>query len=129
MRGSTMDGAVIFDMDGVLVMSLPAHWVAWRATAAAHGVDLTHEMFLRCNGLTNPDICALLWGPRATPEFVTRVAEAKNRAFQDAIGTDVPLAPAPRTEWWPESSEAKPRGRWTWRRPREQAAKAGGSGP
>jgi beta-phosphoglucomutase family hydrolase len=88
-----MDGAVIFDMDGVLVLSLPAHWVAWQATAAAHGVEMTREMFLRCNGLTNPDICALLWGSRATPEFVARVADAKDRAFRDAIGIDVPLAP------------------------------------
>ena len=84
--------AVIFDMDGVLVLSLPAHWTAWRATAVAHGVDFTREMFQRCNGLTNPDICVLLWGSRATPEFIARVADAKDRAFRDAIGTDVPLA-------------------------------------
>ncbi|HZN37316.1 MAG TPA: HAD family phosphatase [Planctomycetota bacterium] len=85
--------AVIFDMDGVLVLSLGAHWVAWRAVAAAHGVDLTRDMFLRCNGLINPDICALLWGPRVTPEFIARVADAKERAVRAAIEADVPLAP------------------------------------
>jgi beta-phosphoglucomutase len=85
--------AVIFDMDGVLVLSLPAHWVAWRKTAAAHGVDLTRETFLACNGLVNPDICALLWGPRATPDFVARISDAKERAFREAIEAEVPLAP------------------------------------
>ena len=88
-----MSGAVIFDMDGVLVLSLPAHWVAWRAVAAAHGVEMTREMFLRCNGLINPDICALLWGSRATPEFIAQIADEKERAFRVAIEADVPLAP------------------------------------
>ncbi|HEU4419348.1 MAG TPA: HAD-IA family hydrolase [Planctomycetota bacterium] len=88
-----MSSAVIFDMDGVLVLSLPAHWVAWRAVAAAHGVEMTRETFLACNGLVNSDICALLWGKSVTPEFINQVADAKERAFRVAIEADVPLAP------------------------------------
>jgi beta-phosphoglucomutase-like phosphatase (HAD superfamily) len=44
--------AVIFDMDGVLVLSAPAHWVAWRDVALEHGVDLTNhpEAELRAAG-------------------------------------------------------------------------------
>ncbi|HEX6810748.1 MAG TPA: HAD-IA family hydrolase [Planctomycetota bacterium] len=88
-----MDAAVIFDMDGVLVLSGPAHWVAWREAAGAHGVELTRELFLACNGLTNPDICALIWGKDVSREFVARLAAAKEQAFRDAIEADVPLAP------------------------------------
>ncbi|HEX5053236.1 MAG TPA: HAD family phosphatase [Planctomycetota bacterium] len=85
--------AVIFDMDGVLVLSGAAHWLAWREAAAARGVVLTRDQFLSCNGLTNPDICALLWGDLATPGFVHEVAVAKEAAFRRAIEASVPLAP------------------------------------
>ncbi len=85
--------AVIFDMDGVLVLSGPAHWDAWRDTAAAHGRVLTQADFLAVNGMTNQDICARLWGARATPEFVAAVAERKERAYRDAVRAAVPLAP------------------------------------
>lgn len=80
-------------MDGVLVLSGPAHWLAWRDTAAAHGRPLTEEEFLAVNGMTNDDICARLWGTRATPELVASVSEAKERAYRAAVATAVPLAP------------------------------------
>jgi beta-phosphoglucomutase len=86
--------AVIFDMDGVLVLSGPAHWDAWRDTAAAHGRALTPAEFLQCNGMTNQDICAKLWGAaQATADFVARVGDAKERAYRAAVADRVPLAP------------------------------------
>jgi beta-phosphoglucomutase len=85
--------AVIFDMDGVLVLSGPAHWLAWRDTAAGHGRALTHAEFLQVNGMTNQDICTKLWGARATPEFVARVSDAKEQSYRDAVVANVPLAP------------------------------------
>jgi beta-phosphoglucomutase len=85
--------AVIFDMDGVLVLSGPAHWVAWREAAGRHGIELSRAQFLSFNGLTNPDICRLLWGERATPQFVSALASAKEASFRSAIAAEVPLAP------------------------------------
>lgn len=85
--------AVIFDMDGVLVLSGPAHWLAWQQVAAEHGLELTRERFLSFNGLTNQDICRLLWGARATPAFTAALADRKERAFRDQIARAVPLAP------------------------------------
>jgi beta-phosphoglucomutase len=85
--------AVIFDMDGVLVLSGPAHWIAWRDAAGRHGIELSREQFLSFNGLTNPDICERLWGECATPEFVMQLATEKEIAFRRAIEVEVPLAP------------------------------------
>ncbi|MFY9343534.1 MAG: HAD family phosphatase [Planctomycetota bacterium] len=85
--------AVVFDMDGVLVLSGPAHWVAWRDVAAAHGRTLTPADFLGCNGMTNQDICARLWGDRATPAFIAAVADQKERAYRRQVEAAVPLAP------------------------------------
>jgi beta-phosphoglucomutase len=86
--------AVIFDMDGVLVLSIAAHATAWRATAERYGRPMTHADFLRVNGMTNQDICTTLWGPeRATPEFIARIGDEKERAYRDAVRADLPLAP------------------------------------
>lgn len=86
--------AVIFDMDGVLVLSIAAHATAWRATAERYGRPMTHADFLRVNGMTNHDICTTLWGAaRATPEFIARIGDEKERAYRDAVRADLPLAP------------------------------------
>jgi beta-phosphoglucomutase len=84
--------AVIFDMDGVLVLSGPAHWVAWRDVAAANGLQLSREQFHTLHGLVNEDICRRLWGDAVTPEFTAAVVMAKEAAFRRAIETDLPLA-------------------------------------
>lgn len=86
------DHAVIFDMDGVLVLSGPAHFQAWRTTATAHGIDLSHEEFLSFNGMVNADICRQLFGDRATASFAAAIADQKERAYRDAIAHEVPLA-------------------------------------
>lgn len=39
------DGAVIFDMDGVLVDSAQAHYQAWRTLAMDFGIELSEEVF------------------------------------------------------------------------------------
>ena len=84
---------MIFDMDGVIVLTAEPHWLAWTAIASAHGVELTREQFLSFNGLTNPDICQRLFGDATTAELVAEVAEAKEVEFRRVIGDRVPLAP------------------------------------
>lgn len=86
-------GAVIFDMDGVLVLSAKAHWHAWRTVAAEHGIDFDRARFLACNGRTNADICALLFGAAADPDLVAAVEQRKESAWRRAIAGRVPLAP------------------------------------
>jgi beta-phosphoglucomutase len=85
--------AVIFDMDGVLVLSGPAHWVAWQEIAAAHGVALTRADFLGFNGFTNDDIVRRLWGEAATAAFSAQIADSKEKAYRAAVAAAVPLAP------------------------------------
>jgi len=85
--------AVIFDMDGVIVLTAKAHWAAWSAVAMARGVELSRQRFLSFNGLANADICARLFGDAVTPQLVAGVAADKEVAFRRAIGNRVPLAP------------------------------------
>ncbi len=83
---------VIFDMDGVLILSAPAHWAAWRDVAWAHGLELTREAFFGTNGMANPDIVRTLWG-EVDEGVIHRIAETKERAFRSHIARQVPLAP------------------------------------
>jgi beta-phosphoglucomutase len=89
-----VDHAVILDMDGVLVLSGPAHYQAWSMVATEHGVELSHERFLSFNGMVNADICLRLFGERSTPAFAAAIADRKERAYRDAIAHEVPLAPS-----------------------------------
>jgi beta-phosphoglucomutase len=53
--------AAIFDLDGTLVDSFDAHWTSWRDMCACHGVELTHERFVRSFGMRNDRIIEMYW--------------------------------------------------------------------
>jgi beta-phosphoglucomutase len=84
--------AVLFDLDGVLILSEAAHWQSWRQVAQQRGVQLTAAMFKQYFGRTNDDTIRALFGalPAADRQ---RIAEHKEQLWRDAIRAAVPLAP------------------------------------
>lgn len=88
-----MPTGVIFDMDGVLVMTEDAHWHAWQAAGASRGVTIDHPTFLSCFGRVNADCIRILFGPEVTLADSLQIADEKEAAFRDLIRSDVPLAP------------------------------------
>jgi beta-phosphoglucomutase family hydrolase len=84
---------VIFDMDGVLILTADAHFQSWRDTARRHGVAVDYDKFIRTFGRTNPDIIRLWWGDDVAPERLATIADEKEGAFRDIIRHEVPLAP------------------------------------
>ena len=42
--------AVIFDMDGTLVDSMPAHIYAWQLTCEVHNIPFDHDWFYTMGG-------------------------------------------------------------------------------
>jgi beta-phosphoglucomutase family hydrolase len=88
-----MASGVIFDMDGVLVLTENAHWLAWKAAADRRGVAIDYPTFLSCFGRVNPDCIRIMFGD-ATPDAESaRIADEKEHAFREIIKSDVPLAP------------------------------------
>lgn len=87
-----MSRGVIFDMDGVLVMTEEAHWRSWKAVAEGRGVRLSHETFLSCFGRVNTDCVRVIFGEGIPPGEAARIAEAKEIAFREIIHGRVPLA-------------------------------------
>jgi beta-phosphoglucomutase len=84
---------VIFDMDGVLVLTAPAHYRAWQEAAARDGIDLGYELFTHTFGRTNPDVIRMIWRAELAADRVADIAERKERRFREIFAEDMPLAP------------------------------------
>ena len=88
-----MNAGVIFDMDGVIVLTEAAHWQSWVAAAEPRGIALKYEVFLSCFGRINPDCVPILFGPGISEAESAEIAEKKEAAFREIIRADLPLAP------------------------------------
>jgi beta-phosphoglucomutase len=84
---------IIFDMDGVLVLTEQAHWQSWLVPAQKRGVHLDYTKFLSCFGRINADCIKILFSPDTSPEESNRIADEKESAFRDIVRKNVPLAP------------------------------------
>jgi beta-phosphoglucomutase len=84
---------VIFDLDGVIVLTEQAHWQSWQAAARPRGVKLEYAAFVSCFGQVNPDCIRILFGPGIGAAESASIADAKEIAFRRIIGSNVPLAP------------------------------------
>jgi beta-phosphoglucomutase len=87
-----MEKGVIFDMDGVLVASGPAHAASWRALAVQHGIQISDEEFSRTFGQTSRDIIRLIWGDDVSDEDIRRYDEEKESLYRELITGNIPLA-------------------------------------
>jgi beta-phosphoglucomutase len=85
--------AIIFDMDGVLVLSGDAHFKAWHSVAAKAGIDLSYEAFTHTFGLTNPDVIRLVWKREVSAHDQAAIANAKEAMYRDLVRESPPLAP------------------------------------
>jgi haloacid dehalogenase superfamily, subfamily IA, variant 3 with third motif having DD or ED len=91
-----MTKAVIFDMDGVLIVSARPHYEAWREVTADYGIHIDYETFKLSLGRDNKATIARFWGDSLSKEEGTAVADRKEKIFRDIISKDfrpVPGAP------------------------------------
>jgi beta-phosphoglucomutase len=84
---------VIFDMDGVLVDSGPAHHQSWQQVARRHGINVTAERFQQTFGRPSRDIIRILWGENVSDDQIRRIDGQKEAAYRELIRDRVPLMP------------------------------------
>ncbi|MGD9157467.1 MAG: HAD family phosphatase [Desulfobacteraceae bacterium] len=77
--------ALIWDMDGTMVDTRHAHWLAWKQTMAAENYDLTWETFLKTFGQRNDAILRDLLSSDLPDAEVGRIGDAKEQMFRDVI--------------------------------------------
>jgi len=56
---SVFDG-MIFDCDGTLIDSMPAHWLAWKDVTERHGLDFPEDRFYALGGVPSWQIIEML---------------------------------------------------------------------
>ena len=77
--------AVLFDLDGVLIDSMPHHVKAWKEEFAAWGMDVNPLIFRLREGEkagATLDFAAKEYGLRLTPEQQTKFVESKRRRYR-----------------------------------------------
>lgn len=81
---------VIFDMDGVLVDSAPAHFQSWQRLAAEEGGSVTSEQCAATFGRQNRDIIPALFGAMSRAR-VSTLADRKEAIYRDLIRHAPPI--------------------------------------
>lgn len=82
---------VIFDMDGVLVASGPAHAASWRLVAKKHGIAMSDEFFKHSFGRPSRDIIRDLWQREMSVEEIHKIDTEKEALYRDLVTGMVPL--------------------------------------
>ncbi len=84
---------VIFDMDGVLVDSGPAHLESWRRLALEIGAgDIPASSFTAVFGRTSADIITVVFGPKS-PDEIKRLDDRKEAIYRELIHGRVSVMP------------------------------------
>jgi len=84
--------AVIFDLDGVLIDSGPAHRESWQALGAELGIEVSDQAVGAVFGRKNRDIVPILFGDDRTPQEVRRLGARKEELYRDLVRGKVPVS-------------------------------------
>lgn len=82
---NTAYAALVFDFDGTLVDSLPAHLKAWQVTMLDYGVDMTVEDFYPYRGISPWEICSTLAEKYQLDIDIEEVTRQKARRYLDYL--------------------------------------------
>jgi HAD superfamily hydrolase (TIGR01509 family) len=78
--------AFLFDMDGVIIDSMPMHTLAWQAYLDRHGID-SANLVSRMHGRRNDELVFEFWGPELPPEENFRHGAAKEALYREMMDT------------------------------------------
>lgn len=85
--------ALIFDLDGTLADTMPAHYIAWRATMEKYGISFDEDRFYSLGGRPSDKIVELLAAEQGIALDPHTVAIEKEEAFLLEIGEVTPIEP------------------------------------
>ena len=102
------DLALIFDLDGVVIDSMPTHTLAWERYLERNGIDPTN-VEARMHGKRNDDLVRDLFGTHLDDAAVFEHGAAKERLFRELISPtfETRLVPGIR-EFLSEASKTVP---------------------
>lgn len=80
--------ALIFDLDGVVIDSMPTHTLAWERYLERNGIDPSN-IEARMHGKRNDDLVRDLFGDHLSADEVFEHGAAKERLFREMIGAAI----------------------------------------
>jgi beta-phosphoglucomutase len=100
--------ALLFDLDGVVIDSMPTHTLAWERYLEANGIDPANVEG-RMHGKRNDDLVRDLFGAQIGEDAIFEHGAAKERLFREMIGAilEAKLVPGIR-EFLAEASKTVP---------------------
>lgn len=84
---------LIFDCDGTLVDSMPAHWLAWEEVTKRHGLKFTKDRFYALGGMPSWQIIEMLSQEQGVPVDSNAVSHEKEVAYLPYMDQVQPLLP------------------------------------
>src|ERR1700681_4668907 len=93
--------ALIFDLDGVIVNSMPVHEQAWRQYLGSVGLD-AGDIPSRMHGRRNDEIVRDFVGDEVDLDTIVAHGAAKERLFRDLLRADLRQYLVPGIEEWLE---------------------------
>ncbi|MFM7184695.1 MAG: HAD family hydrolase [Planctomycetota bacterium] len=85
--------AILFDCDGTLADTMPAHYRAWLEITRAHGLAFDEDRFYSLGGRPTRDIIATLAGEAGVAVDIDQAARAKEHAFLDQLARIEAIGP------------------------------------
>ena len=76
---------LIFDCDGTLADTMPAHYIAWRATMERHGIEFTEDRFYELGGVPTEGVVAILAGEQGVALDAAAVGREKENLFHESL--------------------------------------------
>ena len=84
---------VIFDIDGVLMNSNPAHLKSWQILGEEDGFEFTPQLFQETFGQRSDAILAAHWGRPLSDDEAWKMAERKEAIYREMVEKDFPAMP------------------------------------
>ena len=100
--------AILWDMDGVLVDTGEAHFLAWYQALAEIGIPYTREDFRVTFGMNNAGLLKYVFGEPQTPALVNQLGGYKEELFREMVKAGANLLPG--VEGWIAQFKA-----WGWK--------------
>jgi beta-phosphoglucomutase family hydrolase len=85
--------ALIFDCDGTLADTMPAHYEAWVATLSRYGIDFAEDRFYSWGGWPTRQVAATLLMEAGLSVDVEQIAVEKETAFRRVMNAIRPIEP------------------------------------
>ena len=79
----------IFDLDGVIADTGPAHYQAWCQLAQEHDIPMSEAFFRQTFGMQNHLVIPLLFDRDVNPDQMQAMSERKEALYREMVATEL----------------------------------------